>query len=155
MQKNSFHPFYALAEIKGNNDYPDIRGTVILKKKSNGVLITAEIFNLPFESGRCKNRFFAFHIHDGDSCTGNPRDQFANAGVHFNPDRCPHPMHAGDLPPLLECNGYAYFSVLTNRFTIDEVINKTIIIHDKPDDFSTQPSGNAGNKIACGKILPL
>lgn len=152
---NAVQPFYAIAEIKGNSDYPAITGTVVFKKKSNGVLITAEIFNLPYEIGKCKNRFFAFHIHDGESCTGNARDQFANAGTHFNPGKCPHPMHAGDLPPLLECNGYAYFSILTNRFTIDEIIGKVIIIHDKPDDFTSQPSGNAGNKIACGKILPL
>ena len=148
-------PFYAFADIKGNNEYPDIMGTVVFKKKSNGVLITAEIFNLPYEVGICRNRFFGFHIHEGESCTGNTRDQFANAGMHFNPDKCPHPKHAGDLPPLLECNGYAYFSVLTNRFSINEIIGKTIIIHDKPDNFMTQPSGNAGNKIACGKILPL
>ncbi len=38
------------------------------------------------------------------------------------------------------------------KFTIDEIIGKTVIIHAKPDDFITQPSGNAGEKIACGVI---
>ena len=47
-------PFYAVAEINGNNDYPDIMGTVVFKKKSNGVLITTEIFNLPYEIGKCR-----------------------------------------------------------------------------------------------------
>ena len=42
---------------------------------------------------------------------------------------------------------------LTDRFTIDEIINRTIVIHDMPDDFITQPSGNSGNKIACGIIV--
>lgn len=42
---------------------------------------------------------------------------------------------------------------MTDRFTIDETIGKTVIIHAKPDDFVTQPSGNAGEKIACGVIL--
>ena len=44
-------------------------------------------------------------------------------------------------------------SVLTNRFTVDEIINKVIIIHENKDDFTTQPSGGAGTKIDCGKII--
>ena len=44
-------------------------------------------------------------------------------------------------------------SLLTNRFTVDEIINKVIVIHANKDDFTTQPSGNAGTKIGCGKIL--
>lgn len=65
---------------------------------------------------------------------------------------CPHPLHVGDLPPLLENNGYAYMSVLTNKFKISDIIGKTVIIHDMPDDSTTQPSGNSGKKIACGVI---
>ena len=41
---------------------------------------------------------------------------------------------------------------LTERFNIDEIIGKTIIIHSNPDDFTTQPGGNSGTKIACGLI---
>lgn len=41
---------------------------------------------------------------------------------------------------------------LTDRFKVDDVIGRTVIIHDKPDDFTTQPSGNSGEKIACGII---
>lgn len=63
-----------------------------------------------------------------------------------------HPKHAGDLPPLLECKGQAYLSVKTDRFTVDEIIGRTVIIHSDSDDFSTQPTGNAGRKIACGVI---
>ena len=43
-------------------------------------------------------------------------------------------------------------SVLLNKFSINEIIGKTVIIHDMPDDFTTQPSGNSGTKIACGVI---
>lgn len=42
----------------------------------------------------------------------------------------------------------------TERFQVHEVIGKTVIVHEKPDDFVSQPSGNAGQKIACGEILP-
>lgn len=88
----------------------------------------------------------------GTSCTGNLEDEFANAKLHYNPNNCPHPFHIGDLPPLIENNGYAYISVLTNKFKISNIIGKVIIIHDMPDDFTSQPSGNSGTKIACGKI---
>lgn len=43
-------------------------------------------------------------------------------------------------------------SVLINKFKIKDILGKVIIIHDSPDDFTTQPSGNSGTKIACGKI---
>lgn len=90
---------------------------------------------------------------NGTSCTGNVDDEFANTGSHFNPKMCPHPFHAGDLPPLIECNGIAYMNVLLQKFQIKDILGKVIIIHDMPDDFTTQPAGNSGKKIACGKIL--
>jgi Cu-Zn family superoxide dismutase len=61
-------------------------------------------------------------------------------------------MHAGDLPPLLACNGEAYLAVLTGRFRVKDVMGKTVVIHSRPDDFRSQPSGDAGEKIACGVI---
>jgi Cu-Zn family superoxide dismutase len=56
------------------------------------------------------------------------------------------------MPPLFGNQGYAFLMFLTDRFTAREIIGKTVIIHDKPDDFTTQPAGNSGNKIACGVI---
>ena len=147
------NPLIAIAEIRGSSNYPEIKGTVIFKTKNNGIIVTAEIWGLPHTNDKCNDDIFAFHIHNGTSCTGNFMDNFANAGTHYNPNNCKHPTHAGDLPPLFGNNGYAYLSTYTNRFTIKEIIGKVIIIHDKPDDFKTQPSGNSGNKIACGKIL--
>ena len=97
-------------------------------------------------------RFFGFHIHEGTSCSGNLIDEFANAKSHLNTTDCPHPFHIGDLPPLFENNGYSYMSVLINKFKIEDIIGKVVIIHDLPDDFTSQPSGNSGTKIACGKI---
>ena len=43
-------------------------------------------------------------------------------------------------------------TVLINKFKIKDILGKVVIIHDSPDDFTTQPSGNSGTKIACGKI---
>ncbi len=150
MFKNIFYT--AKANIKGGKKYPKIDGTVTFRETKNGIIMTAKINNLPQSKNKCKGRFFGFHIHEGTSCTGNSEDEFANAKTHLNPTNCPHPFHIGDLPPLIENNGYAYMSVLINKFKIKDILGKVIIIHDMPDDFTTQPSGNSGTKIACGKI---
>lgn len=142
----------AKARIKGGKKYPKIDGTVTFKETKNGVLVTAKINGLPQSKDHCKGRFFGFHIHEGTSCTGNLTDEFANAKSHLNSTNCPHPFHIGDLPPLIENNGYAYMTVLINKFKIKDILGKVVIIHDSPDDFTTQPSGNSGTKIACGKI---
>ena len=73
--------------------------------------------------------------------------------MHYNPQGCPHPYHAGDLPPLFGNQGYAFSAFVTDRFAVREIVEKTIIIHSKPDDFKTQPSGDSGEKMACGKII--
>ena len=96
--------------------------------------------------------FSVFIYMSGTSCSGNAEDEFANAKMHFNPTGCPHPYHIGDLPPLIENNGFAYMSVLVKKINIKDIIGRVVVIHDKPDDFTTQPSGNSGTKIACGRI---
>jgi Cu-Zn family superoxide dismutase len=143
----------AISELRGSDEYPEINGRAIFKKKGEGVLVTFEVFGLPKGDSLCDNRIFALHIHEGNSCAGNIEDPFANAGLHFNPHDCEHPEHVGDLPPLFGNNGYAYMSVYTDKFMISDVIGKVVIIHEMSDNFMTQPSGSAGKKIACGKIL--
>lgn len=142
----------AIAELKGSPAYPNIDGIVYFYQTPLGVIVSTEVSGLPYENGSCKENIFAFHIHNGKSCTGNAADTFANAGSHYNPYGCKHPQHAGDLPPLFGNEGYAWSAVLTNRFDIDEIIGNAVIIHSNPDDFTTQPSGNSGEKIACGII---
>ena len=142
----------AMAEIKGSADYPDIRGNLYLYETGTGVLAVTEVFGLPKGNPPCDHPVFGFHIHEGESCTGTQDDPFADAQMHLNPNECPHPYHAGDLPPLFGNQGYAFSAVFTNRFTADAVIGKTVIIHAQPDDFSTQPAGNSGMRIACGEI---
>lgn len=133
--------FYnARANIRGSKEFPKINGIVTFRETKNGVILTANIQNLPQSENKCSNRFFGFHIHEGTSCTGNATDEFANAKTHLNLTNYPHPFHTGDLPPLIENNGYAYMSVLINKFTIKDIVGKVIIIHDLPDDFTTQPS---------------
>lgn len=118
--------FYnARAIIKGNKEYPRINGIVTFKQTKNGIILTADIRDLPQANDSCSNRFFGFHIHEGTSCTGNTNDEFANAKGHLNLNNCTHPFHTGDLPPLMGNDGYAYMSVFTNKFTIKDIIRKS------------------------------
>lgn len=143
----------ASAFVRGGNDYPGVKGTIHFVQMNNGVLVTANISGLPNQSDCCRCGVFGFHIHEGSACSGNEQDEFANAKGHYNPRNCEHPYHAGDLPALFGNDGYAYMSVLTNRFTLNEIIGRTVIIHLDSDDYHTQPSGNSGQKIACGIIV--
>ncbi|MBQ7295459.1 MAG: superoxide dismutase family protein [Clostridia bacterium] len=135
----------AFATIRGGNQAPNIYGQVSFLQKRNYVLVTTHIRGLP----ETASGFFGFHIHEGMSCKGTA---FSNTKNHYNPTNLPHPSHAGDLPPLMYYNGCAYQSFKTDRFCVNDIIGRTIVIHDMPDDFNTQPSGNSGTKIACGVI---
>lgn len=141
------HTMYpnAIARIRGGSAHPQLRGLVRFFQRSHGVIVEAEIVGLP----KTETGFFAFHIHEGGSCMGAG---FPSTGGHFNPAGTLHPKHGGDLPPLLGDHGKAYMKVLTSRFTVEEVIGRAVIVHSSPDDFHTQPSGNAGTKIGCGVI---
>lgn len=142
----------AVSCISGSDEYSCINGTVRFYQTRLGTLVSSEIFGLPTSNENCKEDIFAFHIHGGKCCEGNSEDPFAEAESHYNPNNCEHPYHAGDLPPLFGNNGYAFSIFLTDRFSVNEIIGKTVIIHLNPDDFTTQPSGNSGEKIACGEI---
>lgn len=149
------HRAQAAACIKGSGSFPDISGIVQFYQVSRGVLVYAEVRGLPKGSQPCRQRIFGFHIHKGTDCGGDREDPFANAMSHYDQNGCEHPGHAGDLPPLFGNDGAALSVFLTSRFSVEEIIGKTVIIHDHPDDFTTQPAGNAGTKIACGVIRKM
>lgn len=101
-----------------------------------------------------------FHIHEKGDCSA---PDAASAGGHFNPfgqrhgdpSRAAH--HAGDLPMVVAgANGQARFEALMDGITLDNgpgsIMGRSIIVHAKPDDFTTQPTGNSGGRVACGMI---
>lgn len=141
----------AEASIAGSSSFPGISGWVRFYQTNGGVVVCAEIQGLPQGGQPCHERVFGFHIHQGADCDGMD-GPFPHAMSHYDPDGCEHPYHAGDLPPLFGNNGLAVSAFLTNRFFVDDIIGKVVIIHDHPDDLTTQPSGNSGAKIACGVI---
>ena len=136
----------AVAQIRGGMEAPQLTGCVQFYQESGCVLVVARISGLPRES---ETGFFGFHIHQGERCSGT---DFSETGSHYTLSDQVHPKHAGDLPPLLSCRGNAYLSVKTARFSVNEIVGHTVVIHSDPDDFHSQPAGNAGKKIACGVI---
>lgn len=136
--------FRSSARIVGEEAAPGVRGEARFQQRPDGVLVTVEVSGLPADAP-----FFALHIHEGGSCQGRG---FPGTGGHYDRQSRPHPRHQGDLPPLLNAGGKAYLSVLTDRFTLPEIIGRTLVIHGGTDDFRSQPAGDAGAKIACGMI---
>lgn len=142
----------AYAVIRGSEKFKTIQGNVYFYEVYNGTVLVGEIFGIPDELEKESGGFLGFHIHEGGSCMENQEEAFAAAGGHFNPEKEAHPKHEGDLPPLLSHRGVAWMEVYTGRFYPEDVLGKTIIIHNRPDDFRTQPSGESGKRIACGEI---
>lgn len=136
----------AQAHLQGGRAAPCLRGWVRFYQRGCGILVSVSVSGLP-EDG-----FHGFHIHEGSNCGG---DNFSDTMGHYDPGNALHPAHAGDLPPLLSCSGRAYMTIWTNRFCIQDVIGRTVIVHSGSDDFKTQPSGDSGEKIGCGVIRKL
>lgn len=137
----------AIANIEGNSEHKSISGNVKFYDEGDVVKVEASISGLP------QGKTLGFHIHADGDCSGNDEDEFKNVKKHYNPSRKQHPEHAGDMPSLMvDDTGSATLSFTTDRFTVDEIIDKAVIIHSQHDDFESQPAGDAGEKIACGTI---
>jgi superoxide dismutase, Cu-Zn family len=146
------------AFIRGGPLAPSIRGIVSFRRVPGGTEVCARISRLPdyqpAQDDLPPIGPHGFHIHENGSCLiGDPDDPFQAAGGHWNPDYQPHGNHAGDFPVLFSNNGYARMCFFTNRFIPEEVIGKSVIIHQNPDDYRTQPAGAAGKRLACGVIV--
>lgn len=136
----------AIAKVRGSGEAPNLTGTVRFYPMWDGVLVVARFRGLP-GSG---TGIFGFHIHQGGSCTGSG---FADTGAHFDMGGTLHPDHTGDMPPLFRCcGGQAYLAFVTSRFSVRDIIGRTVVVHSGSDDFRSQPSGDAGSKIGCGVI---
>jgi Cu-Zn family superoxide dismutase len=112
-----------------------------------------------FVQGLRPGRQHAMHIHEGSDCSG---DAMGTKG-HFNPFGKPHGhhgsanRHAGDLPALSANKGgrakvEADVDIITVTSGPASIIGRALIVHADPDDYKTQPTGNAGARIACGVI---
>ena len=140
----------ALQPTKGNKAF----GEATFEQVGDKVRVIVFAQNLPPE------REVGFHIHEAGDCSSG--DGMSAKG-HFNPHGKPHgdpksaERHAGDLPSLkAEKNGRAKLDVTIEGISIGkgagDIVGRGLIIHADPDDYKTQPTGNAGARIACGVI---
>jgi Cu-Zn family superoxide dismutase len=143
----------ALTAAPGNS----IMGGFTLVNQGSAVSIRGEI------TGLAPGKEYGFHVHEFGECA--PPD-FTSAGGHFNPTEDPHggpdaaARHLGDLPNAkADENGRATIDVTAEGVTFvdmdgapTEILGKSLVVHAMPDDYKTQPSGNAGARIACGVI---
>jgi Cu-Zn family superoxide dismutase len=128
-------------------------GTVTFTQKGDKVSVEARASALtPGGHG--------FHIHEKGDCSS--RDGMS-AGGHFNPTAKPHgnpgvpDHHTGDMPMLVaDASGNASLSMELGGMTIGsgatDIVGRALIVHKDPDDYTTQPTGNSGARVACGVI---
>jgi Cu-Zn family superoxide dismutase len=125
---------------------------VTFTKVPGGINIVADVDGLkPGKHG--------FHVHEHGDCSGTDG---MKAGGHFNPTNSKHggpdspERHVGDFGNLeADENGHAHYERVDKLITFEgtnSILGKSIIIHADPDDYVTQPTGNAGARIGCGKI---
>jgi Cu-Zn family superoxide dismutase len=130
------------------------KGTVTFTRAGTKVNVTADLTGLP------PNSMHGFHVHQFGDCTA---PDAASAGDHFSPEKAPHagpttkPRHAGDFGNIqADASGKAHLELTVDDVSIATgdhmLIGRAVIVHANPDDLKTQPSGNAGARIACGVI---
>lgn len=140
----------ASAELR--NPEGHLVGEVLIRDTANGALLKARLLDLPAGA-------HAFHIHE----TGKCEPPFKSAGGHYNPDDVAHGIdaadgrHAGDMPNVhVPASGKMKLEILNEAVTVDELLDSedgtAIVMHEGPDDYSTDPAGDAGARIACGVI---
>lgn len=130
-------------------------GTASLTNTIAGVLLEIEIEGLPAD------RWLALHIHETGVC--DPEDDFESAGEHFDPSDRDHGYlaaggpHAGDMPnQYVGGDGVMRAHVFNSFVTLGtgeaDVIGRAIVVHDGEDDYESQPTGEAGGRLACAVI---
>jgi len=139
-----------LAATTGNA----VTGDVRFARQGAAVLVSGTV------RGLAPNTEHGFHIHDKGDCSSGDG---MSTGGHFNPTAKPHGSHGagehhtGDLPSLkADANGVAAFSFESRTIrvgsTANDIVGKGLIVHRDPDDYKTQPTGNAGPRLACAVI---
>ena len=132
-----------------------VSGKLELRPMADGVHVTGEI------GGLAGGSTHAVHIHEKGDCSAADA---SSAGGHFNPDGAPHgrvgagPHHAGDMDNIVaNAEGVARVDVHASGVVlgggaINDVAGKAIVVHAAPDDYRSQPAGNAGARVACGVV---
>ena len=138
--------------LTGAPNDTDFAGTITVHPEGNGVHIIADV------AGVDTDGMHGIHVHENGECDheGEGGKHFTSAGGHFNPANVEHacpptePRHAGDLGNIQVTGGRGHLEVSATTLTMDQLAGKAIILHAGEDDCKTQPTGNSGDRLACG-----
>lgn len=149
----------AYAVMRGGPLAPEISGVVWFADAEGGTDVSVKVNGLPpyrpAQNGEPPIGPYGFHIHEYGNCeVGDPQNPFTAAGGHWNPTNQPHGNHAGDFPVLFSNHGIARMRFFTDQFRVASVVGRSVIIHQNPDDYRSQPAGASGKRLACGVIKP-
>ena len=145
----------AVASISGTYSDTAVTGNATFEEANGKVKMVLNI-TVPSKA----NKSVAVHIHEHPGCGNNGKD----AHGHWNPTNAQHgewgsaDFHSGDIGNVeLDGDGKGSKTLETDRWTIGgdsttNILNRSIIIHSGVDDYKSQPSGDAGNRIGCGVI---
>lgn len=146
----------ATATLQGAPGDTDFNGTITFTPEGNGVRVVAHLEGVDADGAH------GFHVHQTGECAHGEGDKhFTSAGSHFNPANVEHacpptePRHAGDLGNIEVTGGTGHLeqsSTLLSLSGDNSVVGKAIILHAKADDCKTQPTGDAGDRLACGVV---
>jgi Cu-Zn family superoxide dismutase len=146
-------PLKAVANFTNSEGNP--AGTAALTQAGVGVLMELDLTGLP------PGEWVAFHVHETGTC--DAASHYQSAGGHFNPTGkdhgylAPNGPHAGDMPnQSVGADGVLRAQVYNPSVTLGEgdagIRGRALMIHAKPDDYTSQPSGDAGDRLACAVI---
>jgi Cu-Zn family superoxide dismutase len=146
----------ATATLQGAPTDTDFKGTITFTPEGNGVRVVAHLEGVDADGQH------GFHVHQTGECTHGEGDKhFTSAGGHFNPANTDHacpptePRHAGDLGNIEVKGGTGDLEETSTLLSLsgpNSVVGKAIILHAKADDCKTQPTGDAGDRLACGVV---
>ncbi len=145
----------ATASAKFTGESGAAIGGAILTQTPAGVLIAIDVTDMP------PGKWVAFHVHEIGTC--DAMAHFDSAGGHFNPTGAEHGFlaaagpHAGDMPnQMVAADGTIHAQVLNAMVSLESGSNaihgRALMIHAGEDDYKSQPSGNAGKRLACAVI---
>ena len=149
---------------------PPARSATVVLAPASGSLVSGRLNAMPMAGGvhfigeiggLTRNATHAIHVHEKGDCSAADA---SSAGGHYNPGNAPHGRpdagahHEGDMPNIVaDANGVARVNLHVNGLSLggpaaSDIAGRAVVVHAQADDYTSQPAGNSGARVACGVI---